>query len=91
MQPIMNRLSNRTINFTISLCSISSLIVPAVCIGSSSHKEAEKPNVVVVVTDDQGYGDMRCHGNPCIQTPDIDCDLSLDLHDPQMKRANRIH
>ena len=31
-----------------------------------------KPNVILVVTDDQGYGDMSCHGNQVLQTPAID-------------------
>lgn len=33
---------------------------------------AEKPNVVIVITDDQGYGDLSCHGNPVLKTPNID-------------------
>ena len=31
-----------------------------------------KPNVVFIITDDQGYGDLGCHGNPIIQTPHLD-------------------
>lgn len=31
-----------------------------------------KPNVVIVMTDDQGYGEMSCHGNPVLRTPQID-------------------
>jgi len=33
---------------------------------------ADKPNVVIVITDDQGYGDLSCHGNPILKTPQID-------------------
>jgi arylsulfatase A-like enzyme len=32
----------------------------------------EKPNVVIVITDDQGKGDLGCMGNPYIKTPNID-------------------
>ncbi|MDF1813904.1 MAG: arylsulfatase [Verrucomicrobiales bacterium] len=30
------------------------------------------PNVVIVITDDQGYGDLGCHGHPTLKTPAID-------------------
>ncbi|VGO12430.1 Arylsulfatase [Pontiella desulfatans] len=33
---------------------------------------AERPNVILLMTDDQGYGDMSCHGNPVLKTPEID-------------------
>jgi len=32
----------------------------------------KRPNVVFVITDDQGYGDLRCHGNEVIRTPNLD-------------------
>ena len=30
------------------------------------------PNVVLVITDDQGYGDLSCHGNTILETPELD-------------------
>ncbi len=33
---------------------------------------ADQPNVIIVITDDQGYGDFGFTGNPTIQTPHID-------------------
>ena len=41
------------------------------------------PNVVLVLTDDQGYGDLACHGNPVIQTPHMD-----RLHDESVRLAD---
>ena len=37
-----------------------------------SLSAAKQPNVVLVITDDQGYGDLSCHGNPILKTPHLD-------------------
>lgn len=41
---------------------------------------ADKPNVVIVITDDQGYGDLSCHGNPVLKTPSIDELYEQSIH-----------
>ncbi len=28
--------------------------------------------MIIVITDDQGYGDLACHGNPVVRTPNLD-------------------
>lgn len=33
---------------------------------------ADRPNVVVILSDDQGYGDFSAHGNPVLKTPHLD-------------------
>ncbi|MFN7877873.1 MAG: sulfatase-like hydrolase/transferase [Pirellula sp.] len=38
----------------------------------TSESIAAKPNVIVFLTDDQGWGDLGCYGHPRIQSPNID-------------------
>ena len=49
----------------------SLLIAVLVLLGSTSLL-ARKPNVVVVLTDDQGWGDLSLNGNTNLSTPNID-------------------
>lgn len=40
--------------------------------GALHASAAEHPNIIVIVTDDQGWGDLSVHGNTTIETPNID-------------------
>jgi arylsulfatase A-like enzyme len=43
-----------------------------VCVVGQHVTVAEQPNVILIMTDDQGYGDLSCHGNPTLRTPNLD-------------------
>ena len=51
----------------------------------TSKSKAKYPNVILIITDDQGYGDLACHGNKNIKTPNID-----SLH-AQSTRLTNFH
>ena len=44
----------------------------AFCACGTPPKAEQHPNVLVILTDDQGWGDLSLHGNPDVRTPRID-------------------
>src|SRR5689334_15354413 len=43
-----------------------------VAAGCAAHRTDMRPNVLFILLDDAGYGDVGCHGNRDVQTPTID-------------------
>jgi len=69
----------------LSALGIASCVAPA---------PEQKPNVVVILTDDQGYEDISAHGNPILKTPRLDAFRSQsvrlsDFHSAPMSTATR--
>ena len=48
------------------------LLIAAALTPLASAKTKKRPNIILFVSDDQGYGDLSLHGNPVLETPNLD-------------------
>jgi arylsulfatase len=56
------------------------LALPFLLAPPAAAAERTPPNVIIVLADDQGYGDFSCLGNPVLKTPNLD-----KLHDESVR------
>ena len=54
------------------LLAVLLAVAMAACQAADHTDVNGRPNVIVVLIDDQGYGDISLHGNPVLETPNID-------------------
>ena len=60
--------------FSRSLCAAGLLLPQAVAAQDQAAQSAtpDRPNIIFILADDMGYGDLSCYGNKFVQTPNID-------------------
>ena len=74
VRPIVPELNSSSI-----LRALLLLLLCFLC-GPAAAADASKPNIVFILTDDQGYGDVGKHGHPLLKTPNLDA-----LHDQSVR------
>ena len=67
----------------IKLNHIVFILLGSIYLWGCSDVNNTPPNVIIIMTDDQGYGDIAAHGNPYIETPNMD-----KLHDKAVRFEN---
>ncbi|MEL7121499.1 MAG: arylsulfatase [Bacteroidota bacterium] len=59
------------------------LLFSIIILSCNTENKEKLPNIIIVLTDDQGYGDLSVHGSPDVLTPNLD-----KLHDQSIRLTN---
>lgn len=72
MQTINHLYLTRITGMGLTIFSIASLQNEAVGAVNTDKTDNEKPNIIYILADDLGYGDLSCYGQEKFETPHID-------------------
>jgi arylsulfatase A-like enzyme len=79
----VNSWKDKMISKRFTVATLAGLAAAHLYAASAGELAGSKPNIILVMTDDQGYGQLGCQGHPWLETPNIDklCEQSTVFTD----------
>ena len=65
-------MNNRFNKLSALPCALALLPMGLMATEQGEQETAKRPNIIFIMTDDQGKNDLACEGNPYVKTPNID-------------------
>jgi len=75
---------------TLAIAAAVALIPQLLYSQTVNAEQASRPNIVLILADDLGYGDLGCYGNDVIQTPNLDRFASQGMRFTQCYSASSV-
>jgi arylsulfatase A len=75
---------------TVFICFVFPAVVVTLASPGPVQAAENKPNIVIFLADDLGYGDLGCYGHPIIQTPNLDAFASEGVRLTQCYAASAV-
>ena len=72
INPVRTSLAYGSLRRGLLLLLCSAVLLAGYAFGSSALAQSGQPNIVIILADDMGYGDVSYNGCPDYQTPNID-------------------
>ena len=77
-------------NIIIIIIFISICFLHCKTFGANKNKAVTSPNIIIMLVDDLGWGDLACYGNPIIKTPNLDRLANSGIRFTQFHSAGAI-